>query len=196
MPAYITPLDATLPMLKPFVDKAFERMGFVPNSMLTMANKPAFMKSVLPMLYYMNSPDCSIKEDLREMIAFMVSYGSGCRYCQAHSAHGAEKYGVTQEKIENLWCYEKSDLFSDAEKAALAFSFAAGQQPSAVQQHHYDALAAYFNKEEIIDITAICSIYGFLNRWNDTVGTQLEDTPKTYTSEALKESDWETGKHA
>lgn len=196
MPAYIKPLDPNLPELKPFVDKAFERMGFVPNSMLTMANKPAFMKSVLPMLYYMNSPDCTIAEDLREMIAFMVSYGSGCRYCQAHSAHGAEKYGVPQEKIENLWCYQTSDLFTAAEKAALEFSFAAGQQPSAAQPRHFEQLAQHFTEEQIIDITAICSIYGFLNRWNDIVGTQLEDAPKSFTSQALKQSDWEVGKHS
>jgi uncharacterized peroxidase-related enzyme len=195
MPAYIKPLDPNLPELKPFVEKAFERMGFVPNSMLTMANKPAFMKSVLPMLYYMNSPDCTINEDLREMIAFMVSYGSGCRYCQAHSAHGAEKYGVSEEKIANLWNYQNSDLFSAAERVALDFSFAAGQQPSAAEQSHYDALAEYFSQEQIIDIVAICSIYGFLNRWNDTVGTQLEDAPLSYTSQALEGSDWEVGKH-
>lgn len=195
MPAFIEPLDQNLPELKPFVEKARERMGFVPNSMLTMAHKPAFMKSVLPMLYYMNSPDCSIDEDLREMIAFMVSYGSGCRYCQAHSAHGAEKYGVSEEKIANLWRYQESDLFSSAERAALAYSFAAGQQPSAVEQNHFDGLAEHFSQEQIIDIAAICAIYGFLNRWNDTVGTQLEQDPGDYTSQILKDSDWEFGKH-
>jgi uncharacterized peroxidase-related enzyme len=195
MPAYLKPLDKNHPNVKPFVERAQDRMGFVPNSMLTMANKPAFLKSVLPMLYYMNSPECSLDQELREMIAFMVSYGSGCRYCQAHSVHGAERYGVSEEKIANLWRYERSDLFNDAERAALAFAFAAGQQPSAAEQSHFDILAKHYSQEQIFDICAICSIYGFLNRWNDTVSTQLEDDPGGYTSQALKDSDWEYGKH-
>jgi uncharacterized peroxidase-related enzyme len=196
MPTYIQPLDKDNPMVAPFVQRAVDRMGFVPNSMLTMANKPAFMKSVFPLVYYMSSEDFSVPADLREMIAFMVSYGSGCRYCQAHSAHGAERYGVPQEKIENMWRYQDSDLFSAAEKAALSFAFAAGQQPSAAEQSHFDELANHFSQEQIIDIAGMCAIYGFLNRWNDLVATQLEDTPGGFTSEAMKESDWEYGKHA
>ena len=195
MPGYIKPLDANQPDLAPFVERARDRMGFVPNSMLTMANKPEFMKSVLPMLFYMTSPEFSISAELREMIAFMVSYGSGCRYCQAHSAHGAERYGVPEEKIADLWRYKESNVYADEEKAALSFAFAAGQQPSAVEQSHYDELARHFNNEQVVDITAVCAIYGFLNRWNDTVATQLEDDPRSYTANILKESDWEVGKH-
>lgn len=195
MPTYIKPLDKDHPDVAPFVQKAFDRMGFVPNSMLTMANKPAFMKSVFPLVYYMSSEEFSISADLREMIAFMVSYGSGCRYCQAHSAHGAERYGVAKEKIENLWRYQESDAFSAPEKAALAFAFSAGQQPSATDQTHFDELANRFSKEQIIDIAGMCAIYGFLNRWNDLVSTQLEDVPGSFTSEAMKDSDWEYGKH-
>lgn len=195
MPTYIKPLDASSPELQEYVSRARDRMGFVPNSMLTMANKPEFLQAVLPMLFYMSSPTFSIDADLREMIAFMVSYGSGCRYCQAHSIHGAERFGVPANKIENLWRYAESDLYSDAEKAALDFAFVAGQQPSGATHAHFDALATHFSKEQIVDITGMCAIYGFLNRWNDTVATQLEDEPANYTSDAISDSDWERGKH-
>jgi uncharacterized peroxidase-related enzyme len=195
MPTYIQPLPKDHPNVVEFVARAQERMGFVPNSMLTMANKPDFMKAVLPLLYYMSSPQCTISPELREMIAFMVSFGSGCRYCQAHSIHGAERYQVDEEKIANLWRFSDSDLFSEAEKAALSFAFAAGQQPSQAEQEHFDAMAEHYSTEEIVDIAGICAIYGFLNRWNDVVRTQLEDEPKSYTASMISEGGWEPGKH-
>jgi hypothetical protein len=33
-------------------------------------------------------------------------------------------------------------------------------------------------------------MFGFLNRWNDTLGTKLEDVPKDFVEEKLKPLGW------
>jgi hypothetical protein len=43
---------------------------------------------------------------------------------------------------------------------------------------------------------AAISVFGFLNRWNDTVATTLESSPLAFASETLAPSGWQVGKHA
>ena len=40
------------------------------------------------------------------------------------------------------------------------------------------------------DIVSVISMFGFLNRWNDTLGTKLEDVPKSFVDEKLKPLGW------
>ena len=42
---------------------------------------------------------------------------------------------------------------------------------------------------------AVISMFGFLNRWNDTLATSLEDVPSAFASEALAPKGWERGEH-
>jgi len=51
-------------------------------------------------------------------------------------------------------------------------------------------LQKYFSDEAIIDIVAVIALFGFLNRWNDTLGTALEDVPKGFVEDKLKPLGW------
>lgn len=189
------PLDTAPPELQPVMEMAKASMGFLPNSFMTMARKPELLQALMPMMGYLVGPQLSIGAELRQMVAYMASYGAGCRYCQAHTSHGAEKNGASAEKIAELWRFQDSDLFDEAEKAALAFALASGQVPNAVEESHYAALNAHYSEEQVIDLAAVVSIFGFLNRWNDTVGTPLEDAPIAFADENLSKSGWDIGKH-
>ncbi len=169
--------------------------GFLPNSALIMAKRPGLLKSFVALGSYINGPDLSIERGLRQMIGYMSSYGSGCAYCQAHTSHGAEQAGIDAEKVANLWQFETSELFDTRERAALSFAFAAGQTPNAVEDAHYRELAKHFSEEQILDIVAIIALFGFLNRWNDTLGTPLEAKPSGFARERLDASGWRVGKH-
>ena len=55
---------------------------------------------------------------------------------------------------------------------------------------HFDNLKQYFSKKQIIDIVAVISLFGYLNRWNDTLGTELEDIPEDFIEKQLKPLGW------
>jgi AhpD family alkylhydroperoxidase len=130
------------------------------------------------------------------MIATIVSGASGCRYCQAHTAHGAARMaGADEAKIAAVWEFETSDLFSPAERAALALALAAGQQPNAATDEHFRELEKHFSGRAIMEIMGMISLFGFLNRWNDTVATELEDAPFDFARETFDDSVWTPGKH-
>jgi len=170
-------------------------MGFEPNSLKIMAHRPEILRGFMALSAAVLGPEAKLAPGLRQMIAYIASAAAGCNYCQAHTAHGAHERGVSTEKIENLWSYETDDLFSDAERAALALAQAAGSVPNRANQAHFDALKPHFTEAEICEIVAVISTFGFLNRWNDTMATPLEESPLAFAEAHLLGSEWKPERH-
>ena len=49
--------------------------------------------------------------------------------------------------------------------------------PNAVEAKHMNGLSKHFSERQVIEVVAIISLFGFLNRWNDTMATTLENSP-------------------
>lgn len=195
--AHVAPLpDEALDAFAADLDPVRERMGFVPNSMKTMARKPDLLRAFAGLGRAVMGPGCSLPPDLVQMIAHICSAAAGCRYCQAHTGHVAERRGASAEKIAQVWSYETSDLFTPAERAALALAQAAAEVPNRVEAAHFEAARAHFSEDQLVEIVAVVSLFGWLNRWNDTMATDLEDSPLAFAQAALAGVGWEVGKHA
>ena len=182
-----------LPEMEPLFNMVEASMAFVPTSMLTMAHWPellqtfgAFAGNVL------NNGE--VDPGLKQLIAFVISNAAGCRYCQAHTSHSAAKRGVSTEKINAAFEFETSELFDDAERAALRVALRAGMVPNAVEQEHMAELNQHYSPRQSVEIVAVISLFGYLNRWNDTMASTLEDTPVSFATENIPT--WEVGKHA
>ena len=68
--------------------------------------------------------------------------------------------------------------------------------PNLVTQADVDRLRAHFSDAEIVEINAVVAFYGFLNRWNDSFATELEDIPLVVGDKLLAGKGWHPGKHA
>lgn len=169
-------------------------MGFEPNSLKIMAHRPEILRGFMALSASVLGPDAQLEPGLRQMIAHIVSAAAGCNYCQAHTAHGAHERGVANEKIEALWSYETDAQFSEAERAALSLAQAAGAVPNRATKAHFEALGVHFSEAEICEIVAVISTFGFLNRWNDTLATELEDSPLAYAESHLL-AGWKPDRH-
>ena len=53
----------------------------------------------------------------------------------------------------------------------------------------------HFNEGEIVEIVAAISLFGYLNRWNDTMATELEAPAAEVAERAIGAVGWDTGKH-
>ena len=49
--------------------------------------------------------------------------------------------------------------------------------------------------DQIVEMLAAVSLYGFLNRWNDSMATDLEEAPKSLGDEVLTKGGWTGGRH-
>ena len=180
--------------MEPIFEMVETTMGFVPNSMLTMAHWPELLQSFGGFASGVMDGG-ELDGGLKRLIAFVVSNTAGCRYCQAHTSHSAEINGVSPKKIQAAFEFENSSLFTAAEKAALRVALHAGMTPNAVETDHMDALREHYSDKQCVEVVAVISLFGFLNRWNDTMATTLEDKPRAFASEILAEDGWDVGKH-
>jgi len=169
-------------------------MGFVPNSMLTMARKPGLLEAFGGLGAVVLAGN-TLPDGLAQMVAFMSSHAAGCRYCQAHTHHTAAHQGVAADKLAAIWAYETDPHFSDAERAALRLAQAAGQVPNMASDKDFEELKKHFSEQQIVEIVAVISLFGYLNRWNDTMATALEPQPLSHGQASLAESGWTPGKH-
>ena len=133
--------------------------------------------------------------ELKNLVAHIASRTHGCRYCQAHALQGAGRAGAAQERLEAVWEYRTSDLFSEAERAALDFAVHAASVPNLVTDADFDRLRQHWDEGQVVEILAAVSLYGFLNRWNDSLATPLEEGSAAAAEAALGDKGWTRGKH-
>jgi uncharacterized peroxidase-related enzyme len=169
-------------------------MGFVPSSLRAMARVPGLLEGFtgLSMVVLLND---LIPDALKQMVGNIASAAAGCRYCQAHTAAHAEHLGVDPDKLAELWNFETSTHYTDAERAALRLALHAGQHPNAVTDTDFDECRRHYTDDQITAIVAVCALFGFLNRWNDTMATTLEATPHHIANRILAPQGWDPGKH-
>lgn len=172
-----------------------ETLGFCPNSVLTMQHRPAISKAFINLNKAVMANEGRVTSALKRMIAWVSSNATGCRYCEAHAIRAAERYGAEQEQLDNIWEYRTHPAFSEAERVALDFSLAASQIPNAVNEEIKERLYQYWNEGEIVEMLGVISLFGFLNRWNDSMGTTLENPADESGKLFLSKHGWNKGKH-
>ena len=172
-----------------------ETLGFCPNSVLTMQKKPHLAQAFVNLNKAVMDNAGSISSEFKRIIAYISSNTAGCRYCQAHTIRAAERYGGEKERLEQAWDFENSSLFSEAEKVALRFTIAASSVPVSTSQELEELLQHHWDETDILEIMSVIALFGYLNRWNDVMGTSLEKDAKD-SAESLLQNHWDIGKHA
>ena len=104
-------------------------------------------------------------------------------------------FGVEDKKLAAVWDYQTSPLFSDAERAALDLAVAGAAIPNAATDEMFVMLREYWTEEQLVEIVGVIAVFGFLNRWNDTLATPLEDEPIATGEKYLAPYGWSPGKH-
>ena len=196
MSARIEPLPADLnPDLKEAFAAYTRSLGFIPNSMLILQRKPKIVKAMAQLTAAIWEPDGEVDRAFKRLVAHVASRAAGCQYCMAHTAGGALLFGVDPKKVEAVWEFRTSPLYSEGEKVALDFALAAASQPNGVTDEMFAAMREHWSETQIVEIAAVVAVFGFLNRWNDTMGTPLEEEPIHVGNKYLAAHGWSVGKH-
>ena len=192
----VTPLSAAHDLeTKELAEFFNETLGFSPNSVLTMQRRPAISKAFINLNKAVMANEGRVTSALKRMIAWVSSNATGCRYCQAHAIRAAERYGAEKEQLDNIWEYKTHAAFSEAERAALDFSLAASMVPNAVDAKIKETLYKYWDEGEIVEMLGVISLFGYLNRWNDSMGTSLEEDAIESGNKFLGKNGFGVGKH-
>ncbi len=201
MKAFETPT----PRLKPLppdpelsdVFAAFDCIGsIVPNAILIMQRRPKIVRAYMQMMAAVSDAETSeVDPAFKRLIAHVVSRAAGCRYCMSHTAGLARRSGIDDAKLDAVWEYDTSTLYTEGERIALDVALAAGSVPNRVDDEMFARLREHWSDGQVVEIVAMIALFGFLNRWNDTLATPIEDEALTIGETYLSPHGWEPGRH-
>ncbi len=174
-------------------------LGFAPNSVLTMMRRPALARAFTELNRAVMANEGRVTSELKRLIGHVASTAAGCRYCEAHTIRAAQRFGAAEgadaRRLEQVWSYASSELFTATERAALEFARAAASVPNDVTAAIGNELRAHWDDGEIVEITGVVALFGFLNRWNDSMSTELETAARADGERWLGSRGWAPGKH-
>jgi AhpD family alkylhydroperoxidase len=105
-----------------------------------------------------------LEHSLQELVKTRASQINGCAFCLHMHTRDARKAGETEERLYLLDAWRESPLYTDRERAALAWTEAL----TLVAQTHapddvYAQLASQFSEEEQVKLTLLITT---INTWN------------------------------
>lgn len=107
-----------------------------------------------------------IEPALRTLITVRVSQINWCSFCVDVNASTALKRGISEEKLLALATFADSALFSEREKAALAYAEAVTRTEQHATAHHFAALRQHFSDDAIIELTALIAFQNLSSKFN------------------------------
>jgi alkylhydroperoxidase family enzyme len=137
----------------------------------------------------------SLSRQLRSELFTMASVAGGCQHCQAHGAYTLHMMGVASERIRDIWTYEQSTEFSEAERAALRLARDGALVPNVVEPGHFADLRRHYSDRQVVEMLAVISLAGWYNRWNNSIATVTDRESAEWADVNLKAVGWELGKH-
>ncbi len=136
-------------------------------------NVPEAYKLMLEMEKFIATTDIDIK--LRELIKIRCSQINHCAYCLDMHIKDALKEGVSAQKINLVAAWNESIIFTEAERAALAFAEEVTNiSDYGVSDDVYFELKNHFTQKQIAQLIIIINQ---INSWNRIAVSSLQPHP-------------------
>jgi len=162
--------------IKSVILEVQEQTGFVPNVFFALARRPAEFRAFFGYHNALMEKESGLTLGEREMVIVVTSSINECIYCVV--AHGAilrirEKNSLIADQIATN--YRKADI-TPRQRAMLDFAAKVTNRSCNVDDADYDVLHAHgFTDEDIWDIAALASLYGFSNRMANSLSIRPND---------------------
>ena len=146
------------------------------------AHSPLLARWFLGLVASVRQPDLGAQSDvrLRNLATIKTSMVNECNYCATHTSIFGEALGLKLEDLEALKsdAYKSSPLYSEREKAAIAWAEAMTNNSAKSDKTVWDNMRRLFSDAEIVEISMACAMFNMINRLNDSFWTELE--PEEY----------------
>ena len=189
----VKPLKSEDKELKKLIKFYDETLGFCPNSIKTMFIRPQIAYAFINLNKAVMENRGELSSKVKRLIGYLASTVSGCKYCQAHTIRAAERYGSNNKQLNEICDFKESSAFTEKEKIAFEFTIAASSIPNQIDDKISLKLKEHWDDGEIVEMLGVISLFGFLNRWNDSMGTPIEEGALESGNKVIK--NWNPNKH-
>jgi alkylhydroperoxidase family enzyme len=83
-------------------------------------------------------------------------------------------HGASLEKLQAVEKFRESRLFTEAERAALAYAEAVAATPTAVTDAVFEPLRAHFAVPQIVELAVTIAVEHFRAKFNTALGVQAQ----------------------
>ena len=162
------------------LNKVYQRIknerGKLSNIMKVHSLKPGAMQAHLDLYQSIMFNESSLRRELKEMIAVVVSQLNGCQYCVQHHSEALMHYWKNREKTEGFQEDFESVNLSHQQKNILQFAKKLTREPQSMEEKDVQALKELgLNDQEILEIALIVSYFNFVNRTANGLGVNLTE---------------------
>ena len=152
------------------------RGGLLINIYRTLLNSPALTDAWLNFLSTLRSKT-QMDKQTQEIAILRVGYVNRAEYIVRQHATGyALQAGLTKEQVAAIADWEKSKLFSERERALLAYVDAMTIDLD-VSDDVFAAVRAHYSEQQIVEITAMVGAYNMHSRVCKALRIELEPAP-------------------
>ena len=102
------------------------------------------------------------------------------------------EFAALFEHYENTRGFIPNSILTMSRRPGIARAF---MQLNQAEQEDFDELAKHFDEGQIVERVASVALFGYLNRWNDSMATELEDHPSKVAQRTIGDNGWQPGKH-
>ncbi len=174
-------------------------IGVIPNCDPYLAIWPAAFRTYNVMVpNFLNLPfslwGTGAPKDVVGLAMYVASRTAGCAYCAAHTSAFALRRGARPEKVARALDEGNAEL-TEEERAAIAIGRSMARVPAAVKDGERQELLRHFSPSQAEWIVLAISMMGFLNKFMDAVGVELEASTIDEVHRLIGPSGWSPGQH-
>lgn len=113
-----------------------------------------------------------IEPPLRSLVTVRVSQINWCSFCVDINSATVLNRGVERQKLGALAEFEKSPLFSEREKAALAYAEAITYSDGRATPAHFSRLKRHFDDDAVVELTGLIAFQNLSSKFNAALGVE------------------------
>ncbi|HSC94444.1 MAG TPA: carboxymuconolactone decarboxylase family protein [Burkholderiales bacterium] len=166
-----TPADFPYPWyLRLMLGRQRRRYGRELEPVRLWARMPAAFLAMSAMYRALDRKSSPIDPALRSLVQVRISQINGCEFCvDLNSFLGLER-GTARDKLRALPQFEDSALFSEREKAALAYAEATTRSDRRVGESLITRLRKHFDDQAIVELAALIAYQNMSSKFNASLG--------------------------
>ncbi len=135
-----------------------------------------------------------VPADVIGLAMYVASRNAGCAYCSAHTSAFALRRGADPDKIARALKGEETG-YTPRERAAMRLGQALARVPVEITDVDRQEARKHFPPEQVEWIVLSVAMMGFLNKFMDAVGVELEPETVAEVGGLIAPSGWSAGKH-
>ena len=117
----------------------------------------------------------TLEPELQQLVKLRASQINGCAFCTQLHLNESRHMGIAAPKLDLIAVWPEAGVFSDREKAALAWT----ELLTRLSEHHvsdedYAAVSAHFTPSELAWLSAAVAV---INTWNRIAAPLQYDPP-------------------